>query len=553
MGTKNRLIRVFHQMDGTVEFNNIRSKAQRVSLGYFPVSPLSFFKRVLSLTVVGCMLFTTRMNTLVSYASEANQNPVISKIDLDESIAVQKIYVGDTAESINFPNTLQATIDTYEEILVEVVEETPVEEVPVEEVPEAEEPVEETPAEEVPVSEEEPAQEVEPAAEETPVVGETPVVEESAPVEAAPVETAPAPAEEPTIIEEVIDGAFNIIFPAITVKAAELEDAESVEEVEEPEVSEEAKTTYKKETVKTSTTITLENVQWVIDAEQSTAAEFDSSVAGNTFVYMPVVETEYAVATALPTITVTIIEKEIEEVAFDAQAVIDGIVITVKADKGVFPEGATLSVKRPSSDQAEAAEEAVEEKEDAPLVEAYSFDISILNEGGLEIQPDNSKGKVTVSFALEEAANEDLNTEVYHMDEQVDGRFEAEKLDSTAVADTVTAETTGFSVYTVAITGGTVTFENDGYPYGKNMGSTPTLSIRVTNQDAKYQWQYSANKTSWTDIDGATSQDYSFTPTSGTWYRCKVNGAESKAVQMVKPGQDGRSWTKTKSNLSWYV
>ena len=70
MGAKNKFIREFHPTGGNLEFNNIRTKAQRANLGYFPVSPLSFFKRVLSLTIVSSMLFTTGINTFVSYANE---------------------------------------------------------------------------------------------------------------------------------------------------------------------------------------------------------------------------------------------------------------------------------------------------------------------------------------------------------------------------------------------------------------------------------------------------------------------------------------------------
>jgi hypothetical protein len=588
MGGINKFIMEFRDIYGSEEKNilMIRKKAQRAKSGNFRVRPLSFFKRVLSVLVVLSMVFTTRISTFVSYANEISEKSTISKINLDDNIAVQHLSVGEAEDSIIFPSTLKANIDTYEEVLVEVVEDTTEEDIFAEDidvqepeevtaneepqvneqqaVEESQELVEETEEPVVDANEEIPTEEVvEPASEEVvsnteqvPSIEEAPAVEatpvETAPVESAPVESAPAPAEP--VVEETDDTAsiINVIvdalFPAIIANAEELEvNQEPIEE------DSEVKTVFKKEYVKTTTEITLKDVQWSLDTENSTSDSFDSSVAGATYIYKASINTEYELATALPTITVIIVEKEIEEVAFDATATVDGIVITVNADKGVFPEGATLSVKRASADQAEAAEEAVEDKEDAPIVEAYSFDISILNEEGLEIQPDNSKGKVTVSFALEEAANDDLNTEVYHMDEQVDGSFEAEKLDSTSVADIVTAETTGFSVYTVAITGGTVTFENDGYPYGKNMGDTPTLSIRVTNANAIYKWQSSTNKTSWTDISGATSQDYTFTPASGTWYRCVVNGAESKAVQMVKPGQDGRTWTNPMYGASWYI
>ena len=432
----NKFIMEFRDTYGSEEKNilMIRKKAQRAKSGNFRVRPLSFFKRVLSVLVVLSMVFTTRIGEFVSYANEISEKSTISKINLDDNIAVQHLSVGDAEDSIIFPSTLKANIDTYEEVLVEVVEDTteediiaedidvqkPEEELTNEEpqvneqqaveksqelVEETEEPVadanEVIPTEEVvePTSEEVVSNtEQVPSIEEAPAVEATPV--ETAPVESAPVESAPAPVEP--VVEETDDTAsiINVIvdavFPAIIANAEELEvNQEPIQE------DSEVKSVFKKEYVKTTTEIILNDVQWSLDTENSTSDSFDSSVAGATYIYKASINTEYELATAFPTITVIIVEKEIEEVAFDATATVDGIVITVNADKGVFPEGATLSVKRASADQAEAAEEAVEEKEDAPIVEAYSFDISILNNEVLEIHPDNSNGSVSVSFALE--------------------------------------------------------------------------------------------------------------------------------------------------------
>ena len=100
---------------------------------------------------------------------------------------------------------------------------------------------------------------------------------------------------------------------------------------------------------------------------------------------------------------------------------------------------------------------------------------------------------------------------------------------------------------------------NDGYPYGKDMDySSVTLVVDTKRPVTTYQWQSSDSKNgTYTDIDGAESATYTMSyPTSGTWYRCVVKGGTnevetSKAVQIVKPGYDGRYWTDYSGN--YYV
>lgn len=102
-------------------------------------------------------------------------------------------------------------------------------------------------------------------------------------------------------------------------------------------------------------------------------------------------------------------------------------------------------------------------------------------------------------------------------------------------------------------TAGTVTFLNSGYPYGKDMGiSSITLVIEVDGSASSYQWQVAESKNgTFSDIDDATTSAYTFTPTSGYWYRCVVNGTASEAVMAVKPREDGRTWTDPYN--SWYI
>ena len=105
-----------------------------------------------------------------------------------------------------------------------------------------------------------------------------------------------------------------------------------------------------------------------------------------------------------------------------------------------------------------------------------------------------------------------------------------------------------------------VTFKNDGYPYGKDMtGSQITLVMDVEGSASSYQWKSAPSKEGeYTDISDATTATYTLSDLtaekSGTWYKCIVDGKESKAIEIVYPGKDGRTWTKPyKSGKNWYI
>lgn len=125
-------------------------------------------------------------------------------------------------------------------------------------------------------------------------------------------------------------------------------------------------------------------------------------------------------------------EEEMEkEAPFLQKERVDGIMVTVTADSGVFPENSTLKVKKLSRKaEKQKVETAVEEKldEDADLAESIIFDISILGANGEEIQPDISKGDVKVQFEQLDFLVEDNDKElaVYHM---IAPEAEAEKLE----------------------------------------------------------------------------------------------------------------------------
>lgn len=149
-------------------------------------------------------------------------------------------------------------------------------------------------------------------------------------------------------------------------------------------------------------------------------------------------------------------EAEEEPVAFDQSQTVNNMVVTVKADPGVFPADAALSVELVPVRQQEQADAAVEKVrgENQNVAVSYTFDIKVIDpKTGIEYQPAEGQN-VSVSFALVEVADTNLETNVYHVTEDESTcELSAEALDVT-LEDEVTAvvETDGFSLYTVEFT-----------------------------------------------------------------------------------------------------
>ena len=148
------------------------------------------------------------------------------------------------------------------------------------------------------------------------------------------------------------------------------------------------------------------------------------------------------------------LEADSESADFLQSATVDGVEITVFAPGGAFPEDAVLSVQKVPSSKASKAEGAVEDvrAEDVNVAVSYTFDIKVIDpETGEEIQP--AEGfDVEVSFALAEVADQNLETNVYHIVEEKND-LAAEALNIVdETDDTVTAVTDSFSLYTVEFT-----------------------------------------------------------------------------------------------------
>ena len=153
--------------------------------------------------------------------------------------------------------------------------------------------------------------------------------------------------------------------------------------------------------------------------------------------------------------TIVASEEEEQDVPFYGKKTVDGILVSVKADAGVFPKKAKLKVKKLSQKvDKKKVEEKVEEKlkeEDAELLESFIFDISVLDAEGEELQPNNEKGDVKVSFERLNILAKGKELAVFHLDEP---DAEPEKLGEVEVKEeekSVELKAEHFSLFVVSL------------------------------------------------------------------------------------------------------
>ncbi len=137
---------------------------------------------------------------------------------------------------------------------------------------------------------------------------------------------------------------------------------------------------------------------------------------------------------------------------------------------------------------------------------------------------------------------------------------ESTTIKAIAMADGIPSSDVVTAAYVINIPSSGI-IANGGYPYGASMSSSNvTLKLAVeSGATATYQWQKATSSaiepadSAFANVAGATSASFALTPESGAWYRCVLNGSEkSKAVRLVKPGSDGRTWTNSMGG-SWYI
>ncbi|WP_026521775.1 Cna B-type domain-containing protein [Butyrivibrio sp. VCB2001] len=368
------------------------------------------FSRMMAIGLSAVLTFSSVDLRVFAEIGEDGPRKTITNIqEIDEEIARQTLYIGASEEDIIFPDTLDVTVTYQEEIetkkKIEKDEEVePDREASTEAT--TEEIDEDLPEDIDPDADPEQNPEVTPE----PVTPEPGIPEHETPEPAVDSEPAPEETPEPAdnASEESGEGLIGMIFPAIKAYAASDEaDLDKSEEPEEPKTEPEANPENKKgepeeeqyeivkEIVTVTEDITIENVKWELDKENSSFDKFSSDEAGAEFVYVPAISGLYEVEALLPTITVKILKEEVplEYMVLEAEGV---------RVEGNLPVGSTLQVTPIDISEAESL------LDDPSRVVLYALDVCIMLDGE-EIEPDESV-KVTLTPPA------DIETEVLEND-----------------------------------------------------------------------------------------------------------------------------------------
>ena len=205
-----------------------------------------------------------------------------------------------------------------------------------------------------------------------------------------------------------------------------------------------------------STAVSAESLKSDIVQPETVKAESVEALSGETIEDVELEKIAYEEAESGKTAVIGESTEEESEEAFQQEKEISGVLITVKADPGVFPTGAKLQVKKVGKAAEQKVDSALKEKlleNQENLLQSMIFDISVLNKDGEEVQPDNTKGEVKVQFShipfLEENAEKQIS--VFHLD-SVDATAEklaTEKIEEKENAVEVSAE--HFSLFAVSL------------------------------------------------------------------------------------------------------
>ena len=400
-------------------------------------------KQLLSVTLAVLMVNPVTGYSVSAHAQEVEMITAIAK--LSSEIATQQLAVGSGESDIQLPDTLDVTIRITQTNTVENKAKVPQ---PVSTTVEESQPVEGTPEE---------LETVETPADDSTVSDNEAEEPQDASENAEDNETAEEPQDEGSGTEcnTATDSnatlslhSSNVPLDAIPTSfaiPADFDDTDT-EQTENEEFTLEERT--------------LTGITWEINGERSSADTFESADSGAVFFYEPVLPEDYVLAdgVSLPQIQVQI--EDSSKRAFNQSKIIDGIEITVRAGKDVFPEGAVLHAEKiTGTEDKEKIQNAVSEEvksEETPktVTELVSFDITITNADGNELQPDTSKGEVKVTFAQLPMATEDTaatqELKVFHMD---DSLSEAKGLETTVnqEAGTLEAPAEHFSVFSVML------------------------------------------------------------------------------------------------------
>ena len=186
---------------------------------------------------------------------------------------------------------------------------------------------------------------------------------------------------------------------------------------------------------------------------------------------------------------------------------VDGVTITVSANKASVPEGTDLSVEQLDSVAVEVLENTIAEEEvqQNMVVKQYkAFDITLVNEGEPVIPSEEVKVTFTGDVLIEDKEKGD-KLKVYHLDDsdtqEVTDKGNGEitevatlnDMEGSVVGDSVVMETPHFSTYLIALTGDSI--------YESNLVKNDFVRVQFANNLTIYNdYRYaSEDVTDWYD------------------------------------------------------
>ena len=115
--------------------------------------------------------------------------------------------------------------------------------------------------------------------------------------------------------------------------------------------------------------------------------------------------------------------------------------VKIEYNEGVFPEGASLKAQKiENQERAQKIEQAIEEKSSQKVEQMEAIDLTV-EKNGKELQPDTSRGKVTVTIE-DKNISKDIN--IFHFEDDENTKLEKEK--SKATNESVQFEAEHFSI-----------------------------------------------------------------------------------------------------------
>lgn len=128
----------------------------------------------------------------------------------------------------------------------------------------------------------------------------------------------------------------------------------------------------------------------------------------------------------------------------------NGVNVFLSAPEGVFPAGSYFEVREINNTEENDIDKAISEIRDKneQVAVSYTYDITVYDADGNEIEPNTEYGQVSVTFSMNEAQDSNLQAKVYHVEDSGD-ELSAEELETNVSGDEVTVLTDGFSYYVV--------------------------------------------------------------------------------------------------------